>query len=45
MEFRLLGPVEVRDDRDQPLRLGGQKPRTLLAVLRSTRAASSAPVA
>ncbi len=32
MEFRLLGPVEVRD-RDNPLRLGGQKPRTLLAVL------------
>lgn len=32
MEFRLLGPVEVRAC-DVPLRLGGQKPRTLLAVL------------
>ena len=32
MEFRLLGPVEVRDG-DRTLRLGGQKPRTLLAVL------------
>ncbi|TCK21581.1 AfsR/SARP family transcriptional regulator [Pseudonocardia endophytica] len=32
MEFRLLGPVEVRDG-DRSLKLGGQKPRTLLAVL------------
>ncbi|MDQ4118268.1 MAG: tetratricopeptide repeat protein, partial [Actinomycetota bacterium] len=32
MEFRLLGPVEVRDG-DRTLRLGGRKPRTLLAVL------------
>ena len=32
MEFRLLGPLEVRDGQ-RPLRLGGQKPRTLLAVL------------
>ncbi|ALL79630.1 hypothetical protein AD006_31060 (plasmid) [Pseudonocardia sp. EC080610-09] len=32
MEFRLLGPVEVRGPH-RPLRLGGVKPRTLLAVL------------
>lgn len=32
MEFRLLGPVEVRHG-GRSLRLGGQKPRTLLAVL------------
>lgn len=32
MEFRLLGQVEVWA-RDGPLRLGGVKPRTLLAVL------------
>src|SRR3954465_14461355 len=32
MEFRLLGPVEVRD-RDRSLPLGGVKPRSLLAIL------------
>src|SRR5262245_19107148 len=32
MDFRILGPVEVRDD-DGPLKLGGRKQRALLAVL------------
>ena len=32
MEFRLLGPLEVRD-RDRTLPLGGLKPRSLLAIL------------
>src|SRR3954463_12253760 len=32
MEFRLLGPLEVRAD-DGPLPLGGEKQRTLLALL------------
>ena len=32
MDFRILGPVEVRDD-DGPLMLGGRKQRALLAVL------------
>ncbi len=32
MEFRLLGPVEVRE-RDRSLPLGGVKPRSLLAIL------------
>jgi DNA-binding SARP family transcriptional activator len=32
MEFRLLGPVEVWDDKEQ-VPIGGTKPRTLLAAL------------
>src|SRR5262245_39889151 len=32
MDFRILGPLEVRDD-DGPLELGGRKQRSLLAVL------------
>ncbi|MEA2128209.1 MAG: hypothetical protein QOJ85_1100, partial [Solirubrobacteraceae bacterium] len=32
MEFRILGPLEVRNDRG-PVALGGMKPRALLAVL------------
>src|SRR3954454_24928013 len=32
MEFRILGPLEVRADR-AAIALGGVKPRTLLAVL------------
>ncbi len=32
MEFRLLGPVEVRDG-DGPVPIGGSKPRALLAAL------------
>ena len=32
MEFRLLGPVEVRDERGV-VPLGGPKPRAVLAVL------------
>jgi predicted ATPase/DNA-binding SARP family transcriptional activator len=33
MEFRILGPLEVRGDDGRPLKLGGQKPRGILAVL------------
>jgi DNA-binding SARP family transcriptional activator len=33
MDFRILGPLEVRDDADRPLELGGRKQRALLAVL------------
>ena len=32
LEFRILGPLEVRED-DVPLQLGGQKQRALLALL------------
>jgi DNA-binding SARP family transcriptional activator len=32
MEFRILGPLEVIDD-DRPLALGGERQRTLLALL------------
>jgi DNA-binding SARP family transcriptional activator/DNA-binding beta-propeller fold protein YncE len=32
LDFRLLGPLEVRDG-DRPLPLGGRKQRTLLAIL------------
>src|SRR6478736_2481872 len=32
MEFRILGPLEVRTDRGA-LQLGGSKPRAVLAVL------------
>lgn len=32
MEFRLLGPLEVRDE-DKPLPLGGTKQRALFALL------------
>jgi DNA-binding SARP family transcriptional activator len=32
LEFRILGPLEVADDRE-PLQLGGQKQRALLALL------------
>jgi DNA-binding SARP family transcriptional activator len=32
LEFRILGPLEVRED-DVPLQLGGQKQRVLLALL------------
>jgi predicted ATPase/DNA-binding SARP family transcriptional activator len=32
LDFRLLGPLEVRDG-DRPLALGGRKQRTLLAIL------------
>ena len=32
LEFRILGPLEVRED-DAPLQLGGQKQRVLLALL------------
>ena len=33
MEFRLLGPVEVRGDDGVPLPLGGKRPRALLTLL------------
>jgi DNA-binding SARP family transcriptional activator len=33
MDFRLLGPLEVVSEHDQPLALGGVKQRSLLAVL------------
>src|SRR3954454_22809864 len=33
MDFRVLGPLEVVDDSGKPLRLGGRKPRALLARL------------
>ncbi|HET8742439.1 MAG TPA: BTAD domain-containing putative transcriptional regulator [Gaiella sp.] len=33
MEFRLLGPVEVRGDDGERVSLGGRRPRALLAVL------------
>ena len=32
MEFRVLGPLDVRDG-ERPVRLRGHKPRALLAVL------------
>lgn len=32
MEFRILGPLEVRGD-DGPLTVAGRKPRALLAML------------
>ena len=32
MEFRVLGPLDVRDD-DRPLAIGGRKQRQLLAIL------------
>ena len=33
MQFRLLGPLEVVDDDDRSLALGGRKQRSVLAVL------------
>src|SRR5215213_1040618 len=33
MDFRVLGPLEVVDGSGKPLRLGGRKPRALLARL------------
>jgi DNA-binding SARP family transcriptional activator len=33
MDFRILGPLEVRGDAERPLELGGRKQRALLAVL------------
>src|ERR1051325_3976959 len=33
MEFRILGPLEVRAEADRALELGGRKQRALLAVL------------
>src|SRR5207253_2399607 len=33
LQFRILGPLEVLADDDEPLPLGGQKQRALLAVL------------
>src|SRR5689334_21356332 len=33
MNYRVLGPLEVRDDAGKPLKLGGRKPRALLARL------------
>jgi DNA-binding SARP family transcriptional activator len=33
MEFRILGPVEVRDGAQRQLDLGGAKPRALLSIL------------
>ena len=33
LQFRILGPLEVVADDDEPLPLGGQKQRALLAVL------------
>jgi predicted ATPase/DNA-binding SARP family transcriptional activator len=33
MRFRILGPFEVADDQGRGLRLGGPKPRALLAIL------------
>jgi DNA-binding SARP family transcriptional activator len=33
MDFRILGPLEVRGDGDRALRLGGRKQRALLAAL------------
>lgn len=36
MEFRILGPVEVRDD-GRVVRLGGGKQRAVLALLLLTR--------
>ena len=32
-QFRILGPLEVLADDDEPLPLGGQKHRAVLAVL------------
>jgi hypothetical protein len=33
VQFRILGPLEVLDDRGRPLALGGAKQRALLAAL------------
>src|SRR5689334_18929188 len=33
MDFRLLGPLEVRDDADRPVLLRPGRPRTLLGLL------------
>jgi len=33
MDYRVLGPVEVLDGAGKPLKLGGRKPRALLARL------------
>jgi DNA-binding SARP family transcriptional activator len=33
MDFRILGPLEVRDDAGRSLELGGHKQRAVLAVL------------
>ena len=33
MQFRLLGPLEVVDEGDRSLPLGGRKQRSVLAVL------------
>src|SRR5215216_524034 len=33
MEFRILGPLEVRSDHGDVVTLGGRKPRAVLAVL------------
>jgi DNA-binding SARP family transcriptional activator/ABC-type oligopeptide transport system substrate-binding subunit len=33
MEFRILGPLEVRDDEDRPVELGGRQQRLVLAAL------------
>src|SRR5690349_3588527 len=33
MDYRVLGPLEVIDESGEPLRLGGRKPRSLLARL------------
>ena len=32
MRFSLLGPLEVLDDANDPVELGGRQPRTMLAV-------------
>ena len=32
-EFRILGPLEVADSDGQPVALGGQKQRAVLALL------------
>ncbi|GAA2875918.1 BTAD domain-containing putative transcriptional regulator [Streptosporangium fragile] len=37
MEFRVLGPIEVRGDDGLPLDLGGQRPRAVLARLLAAR--------
>ncbi|MBB2908848.1 DNA-binding SARP family transcriptional activator [Streptosporangium becharense] len=39
MEFRILGPVEVRGDDGLPVELGGQRPRAVLARLLAARGA------
>ena len=33
MDYRMLGPLEVRDDSGQPLPLGAGRPRVLLGLL------------